>query len=72
MEVSGQLHDPATLPQGPPYTRDRKPGGPQSRSAPNGKEENSLSPPRRETNLDCPARNQVTILTELPQLLLSL
>jgi hypothetical protein len=47
MEVNGQLHAPATLPQGksPFYTLDRRLGGPQSRSGRYGEEKNSQPPP---------------------------
>jgi hypothetical protein len=50
MEVSGQLHTPAALPQGksPWYPLDRRLGGPQSRSGRGVKEKNSQS--RRESN----------------------
>jgi hypothetical protein len=43
MEVSGQLHAPAALPQGksPWYQLDRMPGGPQSRSGRGDEEKNS-------------------------------
>jgi hypothetical protein len=46
MEVSGQLHAPAALPQGksPWYTLDRRLGGPQSRSGLGGEEKNSQLP----------------------------
>jgi hypothetical protein len=47
MEVSGQLHAPAVLPQGknPRYPLDRTLGGPQSRSGRGGEEKNSQPPP---------------------------
>jgi hypothetical protein len=52
MEVNGQLHDPAALPQGksPSYPLDKRLGGPQSRSGHGGEEKNShpikgLEPP---------------------------
>jgi hypothetical protein len=50
MEVSGQLHFPAALPQGktPWYPLDRRLGGPQSRSGRGGEEESSQA--RRESN----------------------
>jgi hypothetical protein len=50
MELSGQLHVPAVLPQGksPWYPLDRRLGGPQSRSGRGGEEKNSQ--PRRESN----------------------
>jgi hypothetical protein len=43
MEMSGQLHVPAALPQGksPWYPLDRKLGGPQNRSGQRGVEKNS-------------------------------
>jgi hypothetical protein len=43
MEVSGQIHEPAALPQrkSPWYPLDRKLGGPQSRSGHGGEEKNS-------------------------------
>jgi hypothetical protein len=43
MEVSGQLHVPAALPQGknPWYSLDRKLSGTQSRSGRGGEEKNS-------------------------------
>jgi hypothetical protein len=47
MEVSGQLHAPAALPQGksPWYSLDRRLGGPQNRSGRDGEERNSQTPP---------------------------
>jgi hypothetical protein len=52
MEVSGQFHDPAALPQGkgPCYPLDRRLSGLQSRSGPGGEEKNfqllqGLEPP---------------------------
>jgi hypothetical protein len=47
MEVSGQLHAPAALPQEkrPRYPLDRMLGGPQSRSGHGGEEKNSQPPP---------------------------
>jgi hypothetical protein len=47
MEVSGQFHAPAASPQwkSPWYPLDRRLGGPQSRSGPNGEEKNSQPPP---------------------------
>jgi hypothetical protein len=47
MEVSGQLHAPAALPQGksPWYPLDRRLGGPQNRSGLSGEEKNSYPPP---------------------------
>jgi hypothetical protein len=43
MEVSGQLHAPAALPQrkSPSYSLDRRLGGPQSRSGHGGEEKNT-------------------------------
>jgi hypothetical protein len=50
MEVSGQFHAPAALPQGkgPWYPLDRRLGGPQSRSGRGGEEKNSRPLPRIE------------------------
>jgi hypothetical protein len=50
MEVSGQVHASATLPQGnsPWYALDRSLGGPQSRSGRGGEEKNFQSPPEIE------------------------
>jgi hypothetical protein len=47
MEVTGQLHDPAALPQGksPWFPLDRRVGGHQSRSGRGGEEKNSQPPP---------------------------
>jgi hypothetical protein len=47
MEVHGQVHAPAALPQGksPWYPSDRKLGGPQSRSGRGGEDKNSQPPP---------------------------
>jgi hypothetical protein len=47
MEVSGQLHALAALPQGksPRYPLDTRLGGPQSRSGSGGEETNSQPPP---------------------------
>jgi hypothetical protein len=47
MEVSGQLHAPAALPQGksPWYSLDKRMGGPQSSSERGGEEKNSQTPP---------------------------
>jgi hypothetical protein len=47
MEVSGQLHGPATLPSGKKlrYPLDRRLGGPQSRSGRGGEEKDSQPPP---------------------------
>jgi hypothetical protein len=46
MEVSGELHAPAALPQGksPWYQLDRRLGGTQSRSGRGGEEKNSQPP----------------------------
>jgi hypothetical protein len=41
MEVSGQIHDPAVLPQSPWYPLDRGLGGLHSRSGRGGKEKKS-------------------------------
>jgi hypothetical protein len=62
MEVSGQLHASAALPQ---YPFDRKLRGPQSSSERSGEEKKSLQSPCRESNPGRPARSLVTILTEL-------
>jgi hypothetical protein len=47
MEVSGQFHAPAALPQGksPWYPLDRRLGGSQNRSGRGGEEKNSQLPP---------------------------
>jgi hypothetical protein len=47
MQVNGQLHAPAALPQGksPRYPSDRRLGGSQSRSGRGGEEKNSKTPP---------------------------
>jgi hypothetical protein len=47
MEVSGQIHAPAALPQGKNlrYPLDRRLGGPQIRSGHGGEEKNSQPPP---------------------------
>jgi hypothetical protein len=47
MEVSGQLHAPAALPQGKSlwYPLDRRLGGTQSRSGRGSEEKNSQPPP---------------------------
>jgi hypothetical protein len=60
MDVSGELHAPAALPQGknPWYPLDRRLGGPQSRSGRGGLEKNSQPPPGIEAqNSDRPARS---------------
>jgi len=55
MEVSGQIHAPATLPQGnsPSYPLDMRLGGSQSQSGRGREEERSFPCPYRESN---PAR----------------
>jgi hypothetical protein len=68
MEVSGQLHAPAALPQekSPYCPLDRRLGGPQSRSGRSGEEKSPQSPPGFEPpNPDRPARSPVAIPTEL-------
>jgi hypothetical protein len=47
MDVNGQLHAPAALPQGksPRYLLDRRLGGPQSRSGDGSEEKNSEPAP---------------------------
>jgi hypothetical protein len=60
MEVSGQLHAPAALPQGksPWYPLNRRLGGSQSRSGRGGEEKNSQPPPGIEPyNSDRPGRS---------------
>jgi hypothetical protein len=60
MEMSGQLHAPAVLPQGksPCYPLDRRLGGTQSRSGRGCEEKNSQHPPAIEIqNPDHPARS---------------
>jgi len=47
------------------YSLNRKLRGPLCRSKGGAKEEKSFHSPYRELNPGCPARNQVTILTEL-------
>jgi hypothetical protein len=51
MEVSGQLHTPASLPPGekPPYPLDMRPGGLQRRSGRCDEMKNSQPPPGIET-----------------------
>jgi hypothetical protein len=70
MDVSGQLHDPAALPQGksPWYPLDRRLGGPQSRSGRGGEEKNSQLLP----GLELPIIQLVTqrYTTELSRLIL--
>jgi hypothetical protein len=71
MEVSGQLHTPATLAlrKEPLIPMDRRLGGPQSRSGRGGEEKNSQLPPGIEPqNPDHPARSLVAIPTELSRL----
>jgi hypothetical protein len=69
MEVSGQLHAPATLPPGknPCCPLDRRLEGPQSWSGRGGEEKNSHHCPCQELKPCGPARSLVTILTELPR-----
>jgi hypothetical protein len=66
MEVSGQLHAPAALPQGesPWYPLDRRLGGPQSRC---GEEKNSQSLQGLDPPVIQPVAQRCT--TELPRLL---
>jgi hypothetical protein len=66
MEVSGQLHAPATLLQGknPWYLLDRRLGGPQSRSGCGGEEKNSqplpgVEPPITSSNFTLHHRVQI-------------
>jgi hypothetical protein len=70
MEVSGQLHAPAGLPQGksPLHLLDRRLGGPQSRSGRCGEEKNSKPLP----GLEHPIIQTVAqrYATELSQLLI--
>jgi len=66
--VSGQLHVPATLPQGkrPQYPLDRRLGGRQSRSGRSGEEKNPQPPPGIEPlNPDRPARTDRAITVDL-------
>jgi hypothetical protein len=65
MEVSGQLHAPAALPQekSPCYPLDRRMGGPQSRSGSGGEEKNSQPLSGIETPIIQPAAQSYT--TEL-------
>jgi hypothetical protein len=69
--VSGQLHAQAALPPGesPQYPLDRL-AGPQNRCERDGEEENSHHSPCLESNHSRPARILVSILTELPRLIL--
>jgi hypothetical protein len=50
MEVSGQLHTPATLPPEKNYPFDRRLGGPQNHSGCGGEGENTQLPPGLITN----------------------
>jgi hypothetical protein len=56
MEVSGQLHAPAALPQekGPWYSLDRRLGGPQSRSGRGVCLKRNIHSPARKSNSDHP------------------
>jgi hypothetical protein len=69
MDVSGQLHAPAALPQGksPWYPLDRKLGGPQSWSGHNGEEKNSDPLPGLESPIIQPGAQRYT--AELARLL---
>jgi hypothetical protein len=66
MEVSGQLHAPAALPQGksPCCPLDRRLGGPQSRSGRGGEEKNIFYS-CRESNPGRPATSLIIVLTGL-------
>jgi hypothetical protein len=66
MEVSGQVHAPAALPQGksPWYPLDRSLGGPQSRHGCDGEEKNSQSLQGLEPPIIQPVAQCYT--TELP------
>jgi hypothetical protein len=68
MDVNGQLHAPATLPQRKSrrYLLDMRLSEPQSRSWHGGEEKNSLLCPCQESNPDRTVRTLVTILTALP------
>jgi hypothetical protein len=63
MEVSGQLHDPAALPQGKShwYPLDRKLGESQNRSGRGGEEKNSQSLPGLELPIIQPVALRYTI-----------
>jgi hypothetical protein len=63
MEVSGQLHGRGKSPR---YRLGRRLGESQSWCQRGGEEKKSLHCPYRESNSGRPARNVVTILTELP------
>jgi hypothetical protein len=67
MELSGQLHAPAASPLGKSHGSPlyRRHGGAQNRSWCNDGVKNFLS--CRESNLGRPARNLVTILTQVPR-----
>jgi hypothetical protein len=69
MEVNGQLHSQAALPQGKStwYPLDRRPGGPQSRPERGGEEKNSQLLPGLETPIIKPVVHRYT--TELSRLL---
>jgi hypothetical protein len=71
MEVSGQFHTPAALPQrkSPRYLLDRRLGGPQSRSGHGGEENNFQSLPGFEPQIIQPVAQRYT--TELSRLLFS-
>jgi hypothetical protein len=72
MDVSGQLHAPATLHPGkdPRYSLDRRPGETQGRSGRGGEEKNSQSPPEIEPkNSDRPASSLIVIPSELSRLM---
>jgi hypothetical protein len=71
MEVSGKLHNLATLPsrKEPQYPLDRRLGVPQSWSGHGGKEKNSC--PCWESNSGHPTHSLVTILIELTWLITS-
>jgi hypothetical protein len=68
MEVGGQLHAPAALPQGksPWYPLDRRLGGTQSRSGRDGEEKNSQPLPGLEPQIIQPVAQFYT--TELSRL----
>jgi hypothetical protein len=71
MEVSGQLHAPADLPQGKSawYPLDRRMSGPQSRSGCGGEEKNSQPLSAHEPPIIQPVDQRHT--TELSRLLIS-
>jgi hypothetical protein len=62
MEVIGQLHAPAVLPQGnnPWYPLDRRLGGPQNRSGRGGEERNSQPLPGLEPPIIQPVAQRYT------------